>query len=176
MRRKILLLGAGGQLGRTLVSLFNSEDLTELFEPSAVRHFELDVTSESAVAELINEMHPEIVINATAYTAVDAAEDDIATCFAVNRDAPGYIAKACSTVNAKLLHVSTDYVYNGDIERLHDESESLMPTGVYASSKLEGELRAMQFCENTVVIRTSWLYSPYGKNFVKTIGNLSFTK
>lgn len=176
MMRKLLLLGSGGQLGKSLSNLFKSDDLAKSYDLISLNHADLDVTSNESVMAVINDICPDMVINATAYTAVDNAEDDKTTCYAVNAVAPEYIAKACAAIDAKLLHISTDYVYNGEIKKLHDEAEMPLPGGIYAMSKLEGEQRAMQYCTNTIIIRTSWLYSPYGKNFVKTIGNLSFIK
>ncbi|MCH5216171.1 MAG: dTDP-4-dehydrorhamnose reductase [Muribaculaceae bacterium] len=176
MKRKILLLGAGGQLGKSISSLCGSGDILQSIQLIALSHADLDVTSETNVMAAVKNINPDYVINAAAYTAVDAAEDNHETCYAINADAPKYIAKACNKCNARMIHISTDYVYDGDIKIPHPEDETPSPIGVYATSKLMGENYISENCDNAVVLRTSWLYSPFGKSFVKTIGKYSFSK
>jgi dTDP-4-dehydrorhamnose reductase/glucose-1-phosphate thymidylyltransferase short form len=159
-----LILGAGGMLGRDLAAVFPGARLCG--------HKDLDITDGAAVKAYILEMKPDLVINAAAYTNVDGCEDDPETAFAVNGDAPGYIAAACREVGAVLVHYSTDYVFDGS-KMEYAESDEPNPINVYGASKLRGEQNIARCMDDYRIIRTSWLFGRHGKNFVETIRHLS---
>ena len=161
---KILILGAGGMLGMDLCKVF----------PDAVRltHSGLDITDKERVIERIEEVKPDVIINAAAYTDVDGCEDEHELAFDVNGRAPGYIAQGCSLVGAKLVHFSTDYVFDGS-KKEYVESDLPNPINVYGESKLVGEMRIIENMEDYRIIRTSWLFGHHGRNFVETMLKLS---
>ena len=163
---KILILGANGMLGRDLATVFPGARLCA--------HKDLDITDEAAVRAYILDAKPDLVINAAAYTNVDGCEDDRETAFAVNGDAPGYIAAACREVGARLVHYSTDYVFDGS-KTEYVESDEPNPINVYGASKLRGEQNIARCMDDYRIIRTSWLFGRHGKNFVETIRQLSRT-
>lgn len=166
----ILITGANGQLGNEIRSItrddkFNSYLFTDIEE--------LDITDFDSVCNYIKLHKPDFIINCAAYTAVDKAEDNIELCSKINYQAVENIAKAAKLVDAKVIHISTDYVYGGDAYTPYSESDKTNPKSVYASTKLEGEKILLDILpKESIVIRTSWLYSNYGKNFVKTIISL----
>ena len=162
----ILILGANGMLGRDLAAAFPDARLCG--------HKDLDITDEAAVKAYILAMKPDLVINAAAYTNVDGCEDDRETAFAVNGDAPGYIAAACREVGAVLVHYSTDYVFDGS-KTEYVESDEPNPVNVYGTSKLRGEQNIARNMDDYRIIRTSWLFGRHGKNFVEAIRQLSWT-
>lgn len=169
---KILLLGANGQVGRELpeaVRLSNKKDI----EVIALDRHALDITRQAAVRQSITETQPSLVINAAAYTAVDKAEQEPAIAFAVNRDAPGYIAKACANAGIPLLHISTDYVFDGEKQGAYDEDDDVNPLSVYGRSKWEGEEAIRNNLDRHIILRTSWVFGVYGRNFVYTIIRLA---
>lgn len=160
----VLILGANGMLGHDLAAVFPGARLCG--------HKDLDITNEAAVKAYILALKPDLVINAAAYTNVDGCEDDPETAFAVNGDAPGYIAAACREVGAVLVHYSTDYVFDGT-KTEYVESDEPNPINVYGASKLRGEQKIAQNMDDYRIIRTSWLFGRHGKNFVETIRHLS---
>ena len=165
---KTLILGAGGMLGSDLCKVF----------PDAVmlKHSDIDITDRDGIIECIQENTPDIVINAAAYTDVDGCEDNEAHAFEVNGKAPGYIAEGCSQIGARLVHFSTDYVFDGSKEE-YIESDIPNPIGVYGKSKLMGEKNIIKNMgkniDNYQIIRTSWLFGINGRNFVETMLMLS---
>lgn len=162
----ILITGAYGQLGNEL--RFLSEKISGvqfLFTDADT----LDITDEEHVIRFMEEFHPGFVINCAAYTAVDRAETDQANARRLNALAPGYLAKAAKNGGAGFLHVSTDYVFDGRSYLPYNESHPVHPLSVYGMTKREGEERCMAENEQAVIIRTSWLYSSFGHNFVKTM-------
>jgi dTDP-4-dehydrorhamnose reductase len=163
-RQKILLFGAGGMLGHALRNVF----------PHAVipGHKDVDITDPVAVGEIIHRHRPTTVINAAAYTDVDGCEDNRDHAFAVNGKAPGIIAAACSECGATLVHYSTDYVFDGT-KREYREDDPPNPISIYGQSKLAGEIAIHKNTDDYRIIRTSWLYGSFGKNFVDTILTLS---
>lgn len=132
----------------------------------------LDITDEDQVSSFFYDNKPDYCINASAYTAVDLAEKEIDKAFAVNADGVGYLAQACADHKSILIHISTDYVFDGDTNLPYSEDDFTSPTGIYGESKRKGEELALEINPRTIVLRTSWLYSEFNKNFVKTMLNL----
>jgi len=163
---KILVTGSNGQLGNELRELSSGFPQSEfLFTDEN----ELDITSESQVREYFLVQNPDVIINCAAYTAVDKAESEEKNSFLVNSTATGFLAKASAVSNALFIHISTDYVFDGKACLPYAETDKTNPTSVYGRSKYAGELAVHQFASKAIIIRTSWLYSFYGNNFVKTI-------
>jgi len=160
---RVLITGSKGQLGTELVRLGAGHELL------AVDYDKLDITDADAVQCCMDDFHPDVVINAAAYTAVDRAEMDVDICFAVNRDGPENLAKACEQAGIPLVHVSTDYVFDGSRQAAYVESDAVAPLGVYGASKLAGELAVQHCCSRHIILRTSWVFSAHGNNFVKTM-------
>ncbi|MDQ1255099.1 MAG: dTDP-4-dehydrorhamnose reductase [Euryarchaeota archaeon] len=161
---KTLILGAGGMLGKDLSTFF----------PDAVKltHSELDITDEAQVNSTIEDIRPDVVISAAAYTNVDGCEDNQDLAFNVNGKALEYIAKSCSSVGATLVHYSTDYVFDGSRNE-YVESDVTNPINVYGESKLLGEKNIIENMKDYRIIRTSWLFGLHGKNFIETMIKLS---
>lgn len=165
---KVMITGANGQLGRCLQDRIPKDWLVFAFSSS-----QLDVTNFEQIEAKINEIVPDIVINASAYTAVDKAETEIDKAFLINGTAVGYLAKASTVVEARLIHISTDYVFDGKSTQPYTTLDTPNPVNVYGKSKLAGELLALAHSPQAQVIRTSWVYSEYGNNFVKTMLRLA---
>jgi len=163
----ILVTGANGQLGNELKKLAGNYDFNFIFTDID----ELDLTDPEACCTAITEISPEYVINCAAYTAVDRAEEEPDLAFMVNRDVVGNLMDACGTNGARLIHISTDYVFPGDRPVPLKEEDPTGPKSVYGLSKLEGE-KILRDNPDAMIIRTSWLYSTYGKNFVKSMISL----
>jgi dTDP-4-dehydrorhamnose reductase len=165
---KILVVGQSGQVARALAELGEASP----HESTGLGRPDLDLTRPGSIDTAMARVSPDIVINASAYTAVDAAESDQAAAFALNRDAVGDLARITARASVPLLHISTDYVFDGTKSGAYTEDDPVAPTGVYGSSKLEGERAA---AENPAhfILRTAWVYSPFGKNFVKTMLRLA---
>ncbi len=167
---KILITGANGQLGnemrRVALGMPNCEFL---FTDVA----ELDITDASAVVSFVKSNSIDIVVNCAAYTNVDKAEDDIITAERINSDAVGNLAVACKEHGAMLVHVSTDYVFDGTNNIPYTENDPVAPLGVYGKTKLMGEELVQRSGCNYVILRTSWLYSKHGHNFMKTMAKLT---
>ncbi|PKP05800.1 MAG: dTDP-4-dehydrorhamnose reductase [Bacteroidetes bacterium HGW-Bacteroidetes-5] len=166
----ILITGAKGQLGSELKELFFGVEGDTLFFTDVA---ELDITNRESVYHFLNDKNIEVIINCAAYTAVDKAEEESEICDRVNRTAPGILADEANACGALLIHISTDYVFDGIGPTPYKESMSTNPVGVYGKTKVEGELEVMRSGANYIIIRTSWLYSVYGNNFAKTILRLS---
>lgn len=173
-KKKILVTGSNGQLGNCIRKIADDFSGNYIFEftDSAT----LDISNASQVEEYFRELKPDYCINAAAYTAVDAAETDSDRAFAINRDGVANLAEACAIFKTTLIHVSTDYVFDGDTNISYDEDNFTNPNGVYGLSKRHGEEAALEANPKTVILRTSWLYSEFNKNFVKTMLNLFKTK
>lgn len=133
----------------------------------------LDVTNSLAARDKLQTLNPDWVINASAYTAVDAAESDPVSAYAVNCEAPECLASACQSIGAKFVHISTDYVYSGEGSTPVSETQSMGPTSVYGASKLAGDLLVARACNEHIVLRTAWVFSATGNNFVKTMLRLA---
>jgi dTDP-4-dehydrorhamnose reductase len=165
----ILLFGAGGQLGRELSALAAERGLPLV----GLTRVEGDITNAAAVAAALQAHRPALVVNAAAYTAVDRAESETLAAYAVNAEGPAILAEATAAAGIPLLHVSTDYVFDGSKPGPYLESDPVTPLGVYGASKAEGEasLRALQ--PRHVVLRTAWVYGIHGANFLKTMLRLA---
>ena len=168
---KILLLGANGQVGREIPEVAKRHYGD--FEIVALDRGQLDITNDYDVIESINHVQPSLVINAAAYTAVDKAEQEPEIAFSINRDGPDYIAGVCAKDNIPLIHISTDYVFNGEKKGAYLETDTVDPINVYGKSKLEGELRIQEALEKHIILRTSWVFGVYGNNFVYSMINLA---
>jgi dTDP-4-dehydrorhamnose reductase len=165
--KNILVTGANGQLGSELRrAIVNHEpNLNFIFTDVA----ELDITNLTAVEHFVKDNEIKYIVNCAAYTAVDKAEDDVELCYKINKDAARNLGIAASNNKAKVIHVSTDYVFDGTGTRPYVETDPVSPKSVYGKSKQEGEAALMEACPESVIIRTAWLYSIFGNNFVKTM-------
>ena len=166
-KTKILVTGANGQLGRELQAIapaFPQFDFL-FFDRAA-----LSIADPDAINTFFTRERPAYCINCAAYTAVDKAESEKESAFLINADAVGYLASACRNTGARLIHISTDYVFDGLSETPLKEGDPTNPINTYGASKLEGERQALQhYPEGTLIIRTSWVYSEFGNNFVRTM-------
>lgn len=163
----ILVTGCNGQLGSEIQQLAprHEEHCNFIFTDVA----ELDITDRQAVSDFVEQHHVNILINCAAYTAVDRAESDPDMADLLNRVAPGYLAEAMDAVGGTMIQVSTDYVFDGTGCVPYTEDSPTAPTGVYGRTKLAGEEAVIRGCTGSMVIRTAWLYSTFGNNFVKTM-------
>ncbi len=163
---RILITGANGQLGSEL-KVASSSYGSAYF--AYTDREELDITNADAVSEFLKNGNFNYLINCAAYTAVDKAETDRETAFAINALAAGILAKACHRANIKFVHVSTDFIFDGTLARPLVEDDTANPLSVYGATKLEGELVTLSNNPEALILRTSWVYSSFGNNFVKTI-------
>ncbi|WP_371830629.1 dTDP-4-dehydrorhamnose reductase [Chryseobacterium herbae] len=168
--KKIAVLGSNGQLGNCIRKI--APDYENSYEFIFTDSQTLDITDEDQVSSFFYDNKPDYCINASAYTAVDLAEKESDKAFAVNADGVGYLAQACVDYKSILIHISTDYVFDGDTNLPYSEDDFTSPTGIYGESKRKGEELALEINPKTIVLRTSWLYSEFNKNFVKTMLNL----
>jgi dTDP-4-dehydrorhamnose reductase len=167
---RLLIVGGNGQLGRDLMQ----QARTRAWFAAGADLPDCDITREQSVQHTLDAVRPlDAVINAAAYTAVDAAETDPGTAFAVNRDGVAVLAKACRRIDVPLVHVSTDYVFDGLKLSPYTPSDETRPQGVYARSKAEGENLLRTLLDHHVIVRTSWLFGVHGPNFVKTMLRLA---
>lgn len=162
----ILVTGANGQLGQALRHL--SRQYPQWIFLFTDRE-ELDITDGAAVEAYFDSQHIDFCINAAGYTAVDRAEQEPAMAHAINVEGPKLLAEACAQRQAALIHVSTDYVYHSRQNTPFEENDPVMPQSVYARTKREGEAAALHHCPQAIVLRTSWVYSPFGANFLLTM-------
>ena len=170
---KVLITGKNGQVGSCLVSqLSNMTEINFL----ALSREELDITNAEQVSKIVNEYKPSVIINAAAYTAVDKAESEVELANAINNLGPKNLAKAAAQVNAAIIHISTDYVFAGNKEGLYTETDEVNPQGVYGQTKLAGEESVAQECDAHIILRTAWVFSEFGNNFVKTMLRLAQTR
>ena len=166
---RILVTGINGQVGGAIMALKDDNP----FGLIPISRAEWDMAKEpEKAAELIEQYQPAIVINPAAYTNVDGAEDDQETAFTINATAVCELAKACQQANIPLLHVSTDYVFDGTKEMPYTEDDPINPINVYGKSKAEGERRVREVLNAHIILRTSWVFSAAGKNFVSTMRRL----
>ena len=168
---KFLITGANGQVGYCLTQQLQGEH-----EILAVGRNELDITDQSAVKKAIENFCPNVIINAAAHTAVDRAETEIELSKAINVKGPQYLAEAAKSVGAAILHISTDYVFDGQRAGKYKESDVTDPQGVYGRTKLEGEQAVAAANDKFIVLRTAWVFGEHGNNFVKTMLRLAKTR
>lgn len=162
----VLITGANGQLGNEMrVQALQESKHTYFFTDVN----ELDICNEQAVLQYVNDNAIDVIVNCAAYTAVDAAEDNKELNDKLNHVAPGYLAKAIEQRGGTMIQVSTDYVFDGTCHTPYIEEVDTCPRSAYGNAKLAGEKNVLDHCRNAVVIRTAWLYSIYGNNFVKTM-------
>lgn len=171
--KNILITGANGQLGNEMRLLATEHPEYAYFFTDVA---ELDICNEQAVMDFVQANSIDCIVNCAAYTAVDKAEDNEELCDMLNHIAPGYLAKAAASRGAALIQVSTDYVFDGTNHVPYCETEPTCPNSVYGRTKLAGEQEAARFCKRTMIIRTAWLYSTFGNNFVKTMIRLGREK
>ncbi len=170
--KKIVITGAHGQLGTHLDMLSKNSANKWLATDVA----ELDLTDKEAVSRFFDTEKPDIIVNCAAYTNVDKAEDDAKCAELINKTAVSYLAEECAKSGATLIHVSTDYVFGGDGNTPKSESDATSPLGVYGRTKLDGEKAVEASGCHHIIIRTAWLYSAFGNNFVKTMLRLTSEK
>ena len=161
----ILVTGSKGQVGWELLNRGAGKGATV----TGVDIEEIDIADKRAVEKLVGNLSPDLVVNAAAYTAVDAAEENVELAFQVNRDGPANLAAACLAGEIPLIHISTDYVYGGDQEGTYVEDDPTAPLGVYARSKAEGDRAVSGILAEHIILRTAWVYGVHGQNFVKTM-------
>ncbi|WP_313383381.1 dTDP-4-dehydrorhamnose reductase [Chishuiella sp.] len=164
--KKILITGANGQLGQSILEQSTSYKNVECF---FVTRNELDITNESLITQYFEDKDFDFVVNCAAYTAVDKAEDFPEEAYLVNAKATEYLAKITHQKNIPFIHISTDYVFDGIDSIPRKENDSTNPIGVYGETKLDGEILAVKNNSKTIIIRTAWVYSRFGNNFVKTM-------
>lgn len=169
----ILITGCNGQLGNEMQLLEKVNPQHQYFNTDVAQ---LDITNPEAIEEFVNNNAIDIIVNCAAFTAVDKAESSQELCHLLNAKAPEYLAAAVAKRDGYLVQVSTDYVFDGTNHTPYTEDEATCPNSVYGSTKLEGEKLAMAACANTMIIRTAWLYSTFGNNFVKTMIRLGQEK
>lgn len=165
----ILITGANGQLGNEMQQISLSSNHNYIFTDAP----ELDITDFEAIRKILADQHVQVIVNCAAYTNVDKAEDDFATANLLNNTAVGYLAIAAKETNATLIHISTDYVFQGDKNVPCQEDWTTNPLGVYGKTKLAGEQAIITSGCHYLIFRTAWLYSSFGKNFVKTMRQLT---
>lgn len=166
--KKVLVTGANGQLGKCLqdvVNQFQSSEHQFLF----LNRSELDISNKELVESFFFSNKIDFCVNCAAYTAVDLAESEVEEAFKVNADAVKYLAEECAEQKTTLIQISTDYVFDGEKREPYLPEDETNPINVYGKSKLEGEKWALELNPKSIVIRTSWVYSPYGKNFYTTM-------
>lgn len=166
--RVVMLIGGGGQIGGALVPL-----LPALGQPVVVARTELDLARPETIASSVARWRPDIVINAAAYTAVDRAETDVDSAWAVNAHGPGVLAAAVARYGGLLVHYSTDYVFDGESDSPYDEDSATGPRNVYGKSKLAGEQAIRAAGVAAIILRTSWVYGLTGRNFLLTMRRLA---
>ena len=170
---RVLITGCNGQVGWSLTEqLAKSENTVVL----ALDRDSLDITNQDAVKAAVAEFKPTIIINAAAHTAVDKAEEEVELSYAINRDGPKYLAQAAQDLGAAILHISTDYVFEGNKVGEYAESDVTNPQGVYGASKLAGEIAVAEACNKHIILRTAWVFGENGNNFVKTMLRLGVTR
>ncbi len=167
---RIVICGGDGQLGRDCLRVFQKNNTVQAFGSR-----DLDITNQDLVEKVIATVSPDVVINCAAYTNVDKSEEDAELARKVNTLGAGYIASACSAIAAPMVHISTDYVFDGkkELPLSYAETSATSPLGVYGRTKLEGEQLVAQNVEKHMIVRTAWLYGAHGNNFLKTMLRLA---
>lgn len=167
---RILVTGRQGQVASCLAEQVGSHELVFAARP------EFDLADPASIERMIAEVRPELIFSVAAYTAVDKAEDEPELAIAINGTAPGVIGRAAAAIDAPVVHLSTDYVFDGSLDRPWREDDPVAPLGVYGASKLAGETALAASGARYAILRTAWVYSPFGNNFVKTMLRLAATR
>ena len=163
--KPILLIGSQGQVGTEIQNILKTTS-----QLTAISRQQIDLTQPENLRTIIRDIKPAIIINAAAYTAVDKAESEPEIAHTINAITPQIIAQETEKLGSFLIHISTDYVFNGQSNYPYQESDITQPLNIYGTTKLEGEKAIQQTCENHIILRTAWVYGTHGKgNFVKTI-------
>lgn len=170
---KVLITGANGQLGYALQKTSREFSAEQSLEVIALTRADMDLSQPQTVSSILDAYIPDAVINAAAYTAVDKAESEHSLAQKINADAVQQMAMWCEKNRKTLLHVSTDFVFDGKKSSPYDTDDQTNPTSVYGQTKQQGEVFALSECENTYIVRTGWVYGEHGANFVKTILRLA---
>jgi dTDP-4-dehydrorhamnose reductase len=167
---KIVIIGANGQLGSDCCNILSSEN-----ETIGCNIPHIDIGNKNSVDEYLTEMNPDVIVNCAAYTAVDACETELQLSWKVNADGPKHIARAAERLGSRFIHISTDYVFDGKkpAPESYIETDQPNPLSQYGKSKLAGEEAVAQYASDHIILRTAWLYSAYGKNFLKTMLKLA---
>ncbi|WP_345853826.1 dTDP-4-dehydrorhamnose reductase [Shewanella algae] len=165
---KVLITGCNGQVGHCL-----TERLKSIADVLALDAKGLDITNSEAVFNTVTKFRPDYIINAAAHTAVDRAEHEVELSYAINCDGPRYLAEAAKECGAVMLHISTDYVFDGIGDKPYQESDATGPQGIYGQSKLAGEQAVAANCPQHLILRTAWVFGEHGNNFVKTMLRLA---
>jgi dTDP-4-dehydrorhamnose reductase len=173
LENKILVFGGMGQLGQCLAKVTSRRCFSAILFLDEIKGDILDLKS---LLNLFIMEKPDFVINCAAYTAVDSAEEDFDLCKKINKDGATNLAKLCAEFNATFVHISTDFVFEGNIPKLLNEKDEAIPINVYGKTKLEGELEISKVLTEHYILRTSWLYSQFGNNFVKTMRRLGLDR
>ena len=169
MNLRVMITGCEGQVGRELTTLLNDVGM----DVKKFNRSELDIKNRRAVFDTLHHVKPNILVNCAAYTAVDKAEDEVELAMAINSDGPANLSAATSEIGIPIIQISTDYVFDGEKIGQYQEDDFTSPLGAYGKSKLLGEQLCAQFNPCHIILRTSWIFSKYGHNFVKTIARLS---
>lgn len=162
---KVLITGAQGQVGKELTQIANKKG----FDVIAASRTDLDISQAQSVENYFAQCQPDIVINAAAHTAVDKAESEYDIAFAINRDGAKHLARTCNNQQVPLLHISTDYVFDGTKSESYSENDTISPLGVYGESKWQGEEAIRQNLNEHIILRVAWVFGVQGNNFVKTM-------
>ena len=170
---KLLITGANGQVVFILSQKLRNESKHEVL---ALSHAELDITNKEAVSSIVDSFAPDVIINCAAYTDVDKAESKIKLAYDVNMNGVKYLAEAANKCNATILHISTDYVFDGGKTDKYTEKDIIHPISVYGSSKAKGDTILLSLSPKAIILRTSWVFGEHGNNFVKTILGLAKSK
>lgn len=165
---KILITGSNGQVGYCL-----TERLKGKATVLALDYDGLDITDEKAVQKIVADFNPDYIVNAAAHTAVDRAEQEVELSYAINKNGPMYLAQAANGCGAIILHISTDYVFDGEGDVPYQEIDCTHPQGIYGQSKLAGEIAVAEYCPRHLILRTAWVFGEHGNNFVKTMLRLA---
>lgn len=165
---KVVVTGANGQVGYQLVQSLQAKVTLKAYDRSA-----LDITDFNSLDQELSQFKPDIIINAAAYTAVDKAEQEVALANEINHFGPLHLAKIAQKLGAALIHISTDYVFDGESTIPYNESDLTSAQSIYGKTKLDGEIAVQNHCQRHIILRTSWVFGEHGNNFVKTMLCLS---
>ena len=164
---RILVTGKEGQVAQSLGERCTNHELIFAGRPG------LDLADAASIERTVTNVHPDLIVSAAAYTAVDNAEDEPSVAMAVNGEGPGVLARAGARIGAPIIHLSTDYIFDGSLDRPYREDDPVAPMGVYGTTKLAGECAVASSGAQYAILRTAWVYSPFGNNFVKTMLRLA---